>query len=338
MKVVIATRSRGGVAVWRWPEAASAQLRAAFPEAQFLDYNEPADEAPPTPARQAEAAAAFGDAEAVVAWQLDPALLALAPRLRWIHSPAAGVNQLLIPAVVNSELWLTNGASVHATVVAEHTLAMMLALARNLPAAIRQQTEARWDIAAWPGTVADVAGSRALILGMGHIGRALAPRLAACEVHVTGIRRRVDGPLPDGFEAMHTLEELPRLLPTSDWVVLALPNTAATQTVIGAPQLALLPPTARLLSVGRGPALDEQALAAALAAGRLAGAALDVFRTEPLPQDSPLWRAPGVLITPHVGASSPRAWDRQVAVLSRHLRRFLRGETPEPLVDKRLGY
>jgi len=341
MRVVIATKSRGSVAVWRWPDSATARLRAEFPEVKFVEYLGPSDTAPATPQEQAAAGAVFAAAEAVVAWQLDPALLAAAPRLRWIHSPAAAVNQLLSPELIARPIAVTNAASVHATIVAEHTAALLLALARGLPAAIRQQAEGRWDIAAWPDSVAAVAGTSALLLGMGHIGRALAVRLAAFEIQVIGVRRRppdADAALPPGCTALHTLADLPRLLPAADWVILALPNTAETQSVIGASELALMRPSAHLLSVGRGAALDEAALARALASGRLAGAGLDVFRHEPLPADSPLWRSPRVLITPHVGASSPGAWDRQVELLGRHLARFLSGATPEPLVDKRLGY
>ncbi|HEY7838739.1 MAG TPA: D-2-hydroxyacid dehydrogenase [Terriglobales bacterium] len=338
MRVVIATKSRGSVAVWRWPDAATARLRAEFPQVDFVEYSGPADAAPATPQEQATASAVFTTAAAVVAWQLDPALLAAAPQLRWIHSPAAAVNQLLSPELIARPIAVTNAASVHATVVAEHTAALLLALARGLPAAVRQQTEGRWDIAAWPDIVADVAGTSALLLGMGHIGRALAVRLAAFDIRVVGVRRGLGGVLPAGCAAMHTLADLPRLLPEADWIILALPNTAETQTVIGAPQFALMRPSARLLSVGRGAALDEAALARALASGTLAGAGLDVFRHEPLPASSPLWRSPRMLITPHVGASSPGAWDRQVALLEHHLRRFLAGATPEPLVDKHLGY
>lgn len=338
MKVIMATQSRGGVAVWRWPDAATAQLRAEFPQVEFVEYGGNADEAPVTAAQKAAATATFADADAVVAWQFDPALLALAPRLRWIHSPAAGVTPLLSPQLVASSIVLTNGVSVHAAIVAEHSMAMLLAMARNLPLAVRQQAATHWDIAAWPGSVAAVGGSHALILGMGHIGRALAVRMAAFDMHVVGVRRHRGGPLPPGCAALHTLEDLPQLLPAADWLVLALPDTAATQSVIGAPQLARMRPTARLISVGRGTALDEAALAQALHAGRLAGAGLDVFRHEPLPVDSPLWHAPGVLITPHVGASSPAAWDRQVELLARHLRDFLAGAPLKPLVDKRAGY
>ena len=170
-----------------------------------------------------------------------------------------------------------------------------------------------------------------------RIGRELAPRLAAMEMHVIGVRRHPERPAPSCAE-MHSPAALVGLLPRADWLILALPATPATDRLVGAEQLSLLPPHAVVVNLGRGPALDEAALAAALTAGRLAGAALDVFEHEPLAPDSPLWSAPGCLITPHVAAAVPDTWQRQTELVSAHLRRFLAGEPLEPLVDKQRGY
>ncbi len=333
---MIATRSRTGVAVWRWPDWATQHLRDTFPALTVVEYPHPAAEPPP----DAAAAAIFADADVVVAWQLHSELVRAAPRLRWVHSPAAAVHQLLSPELIASPAVLTNGVSVHAATVAEHTLALLLALARDVPRMVRQQAAGRWEIAAWPGVVADLQDSTAVIVGMGHIGRALAPALKALGVTVAGVRRRVEpgAALPPGFDEAHPVEALDALLPRAHFLVLAVPETPETHALIAAPQLARLPPGARLISVGRGSALDETALLDALNAGHLGGAALDVFLTEPIPPGSPLWACDRLLISPHVGAATPASWQRQIACLDQHLRRFLAGEPLAPLVEKRRGY
>lgn len=335
-RVVIAMRSANPAGIWHWPESATAQLARAFPEVEFCAYPRPID-APLNDAQAAADAQLFRDADAVIAWRLDPRLMRGAARLRWIHCPSAAVHQLLTPELIQSPIVVTNGAAVHAATVAEHGLALMLALARGLPQACADQAARRWRPQPWLGSLRRLGGATALLLGMGRIGRALAPRLAALGMHVLGVRRHPELPLP-GVAEMHAPEALDALLPRADWLILALPATPATDRIVGAPQLARLPPHAGVVNLGRGPALDEAALAAALHAGRLAGAALDVFEHEPLAADSPLWSAPGCLLTPHVAAAVPDTWQRQTDLVSAHLRRFLAGQPLEPLVDKQTGY
>ncbi|HET9784630.1 MAG TPA: D-2-hydroxyacid dehydrogenase [Terriglobales bacterium] len=335
-RVVIAMRSANPAGIWHWPESATAQLARTFPEVAFCAYPRPID----VPLSDAEAAAdaeLFRDADAVIAWRLDPRLYRRAQRLRWIHCPSAAVHQLLTPELIQSPIVITNGASVHAATVAEHGLALVLALARGLPQAFADQSARRWRPQPWLGGLRRLGGATALLLGMGRIGRELAPRLAALEMHVLGVRRHPERP-QRGVAEMHRPEALDELLPRADWLILALPATPATDRIVGAPQLARLPPHAVVVNLGRGPALDEAALASALHAGRLAGAALDVFAHEPLAPDSPLWSAPGCLLTPHVAAAVPDTWQRQTELVGAHLRRFLAGEPLEPLVDKHRGY
>lgn len=336
VRVVIAMRSANPAGIWHWPESATAQLAREFPEVEFCGYPRPID-APLDEAAAAAGAELFRDADAAIAWRLDPRLYRGSERLRWIHCPSAAVHQLLTPELIRSPIVVTNGASVHAATVAEHGLAMMLALARGLPQACADQAARRWRPQPWLGGLRRLGGATALLLGMGRIGRALAPRLAAMEMHVIGVRRHPERPAP-GCAEMHAPAALDGLLPRADWLILALPATPTTDRLLGADQLALLPPHALVVNLGRGPALDEAALAAALNAGRLAGAALDVFEHEPLAPDSPLWSAPGCLITPHVAAAVPDTWQRQTELVSAHLRRFLAGEPLEPLVDKQRGY
>ncbi|MGH9467630.1 MAG: NAD(P)-dependent oxidoreductase [Terriglobales bacterium] len=221
--------------------------------------------------------------------------------------------------------------------VAEHGVALLLALARGLPQAFADQAAARWQPDPWLPQLRRLAGSTVVVAGLGHIGRELAPRLSALGMTVLGVRRRAEVAVP-GCYAVYPDTQLEELLPRADALILALPELPSTAARVGAAQLALLPRHAFLLNLGRGGALDASALSAALHAGRLGGAALDVFASEPLPADSPLWRCPRLIITPHVAAAVPDTWDLQAALVARHLRRFLSGQQPEPLVDKSRGY
>ncbi|MGH9415031.1 MAG: NAD(P)-dependent oxidoreductase [Terriglobales bacterium] len=335
-KLVIAMNSASPASIWRWPASATASLQAQFPEVEFVEYPRPVDQ-PATPRELDADAALFAEADAALAWRLDPRLLAVAPRLRWIHCPAAAVHQLLSPELRSSAIVVTNGASVHAETVAEHALALMLALARGLPQAAADQAARRWQPQPWLDQLSTLAGATALIAGMGHIGRALAPKLAALGMTVIGVRRR-PGQAVGGVSEMHPPEALETLLPRADYLVLALPATAATTARIGTAQLACLRPSARLVNIGRGTALDEHALEQALRERRLAAAAVDVLAEEPLAAASPLWRAPRLLITPHMAAFVPDTWQRQAGLVASHLRRFLAGEPLTPTVDKELGY
>lgn len=325
-------RGSNPATIWRWPESATARLREEFPQVEIAEYEAPSDLPPP-----AGAEAVWAGAEAAVAVRLHRELLQAAPRLGWVHCPSAAVHQLLTPELIASPAVVTNGAPVHAATVAEHAVALLLALLRGLPQALAQQAEQRWDAAALLAGMGELRGSVALIVGMGHIGSEVAKRLAAFEARVIGVRRR---PMHTaaGVAEMHPPEALLELLPRADHVVLALPATSATEAILGERELAAMRPGARLVNVGRGAAIEEAALAAALRRGHLAGAALDVARREPLPPASPLWTAPRLLLTPHVAAVNPRVWERQAEIIARHLRRWLAGERPHPLVDKQRGY
>ncbi|MGH9393203.1 MAG: D-2-hydroxyacid dehydrogenase [Terriglobales bacterium] len=335
-KLVIAMHSASPASIWHWPDSATARLQAAFPEVEFTHYPRAIDQ-PASAGELAADAALFADADAVIAWRLAPRLFRDAPRLRWIHCPAAAVHQLLTPELVASEIVVTNGASVHAGLVSEHALALLLALARGLPQAMADQHARRWAPQPWLDRLATLEGATVLLLGLGHIGRALAPKLAAQGATVLGVRRHPERAV-FGCAEIHPPAALEALLPRADFVVLALPDLPSTQRLIAAPQLARLRATAMLVNVGRGTAVDECALAEALASGRLAAAALDVFAAEPLPADSPLWSAPHCLVTPHTAAYAPKSWDRQAELVAIHLRHFLTGEPLAPQVNKRSGY
>ena len=242
-----------------------------------------------------------------------------APGLRWLHSFAAGVDHPWFQSLLARGIRLTNSPGASAVPIAHTVLLYLLALSRDLPAWLRDQAAARWS----PRDVEDLSGARIAVLGMGPIGAEIARLAAAFGMRVTGFRRA-----PAGDEPCETLAmaELDRVLPELDWLVLALPLTAETQRVLDARRIALLPKHARVVNVGRGPLVDEAALAAALTEGRIAGAALDVFEVEPLPAESPLWRLPNVIVTPHSSGTTPGNQVRSAELFVANVARWVRGE------------
>ncbi|MCS7173578.1 MAG: D-2-hydroxyacid dehydrogenase [Armatimonadetes bacterium] len=271
------------------------------------------------------------EAEVWVGWDLPEEALERADRLRWVHSTAAGVENLL-PKLAGRGLLLTNSRGIHAIPMAEHVLGCLLVFARNLHLAFRHQLHRRWQ----PEPGGELWGATVGILGLGAIGQEVARRCRAFGARIVGLRR-VPAPVP-GVEEVYGPEGLETVLRVSDYVVLALPLTPQTRGLLGARELGWMRPGAVLVNVGRGALVDERALVEALRAGRLRGAALDVFETEPLPPDHPLWDLPNVLITPHISGNSPRYMDRAIPLFCENLRRYLRGEGLRNVVDPELGY
>ena len=262
------------------------------------------------------------------------------PRLRWMHTGTAGVASLLYPEMLQSDVVLTNSAGIHAPAMAETVLGMILHFARGLDHAVRAQAVRRWDpdpFSNRPGAIAEVDGATLGILGLGGTGLELARRARALGMNVIALRRS-GRPAPVAIELVTGPGALPRLLASSDYVVLALPSTPATRGILDAPAIAAIKPGAVVINVARGDVLDEDALIRALASGALRGAGLDVFREEPLPSDSPLWQLPNVLITPHVSATTSRFWTRQVDLIRDNVGRYLSGRALRNVVDKKRGY
>jgi phosphoglycerate dehydrogenase-like enzyme len=259
-------------------------------------------------------------------------------RLRWAHSAAAGVGGSLHPAMLASDVVLTNSAGIHAPPIAETVIAMALYFARGLDFAVHAQARREWfkpPFEAADTPVRELAGLTLGVLGLGGIGVEVARRAGALGMRVLATRRT---PAPAGVELLSGEDALERLLEQSDFLVIAVPETPATRGLIGRAQLERLPPGAVLINVARGGVLDEDALVELLRAGRLRGAALDVFHHEPLPADSPLWTLPNVLVTPHVSATSTRFWRRETDLILSNLRRYLAGEPLLNRVDKAAGY
>ena len=265
------------------------------------------------------------DAEIVIAWSIRPEQIASAKKLRWIHSPAAAVHQLIFPELVNSEIVLTNAREVHGPVVAEHVIALIFALAKKIPGAVRLQEKHVWgQQILWNELprVREVAGATVGLIGLGNIGRAVAKSAKALGMRVIAVREHPEKG-SEGADAVFGPAQIDEVFRQADYVVLAAPVTESTKAIANAERLALMKPDACLINVGRGPLVDEAALVAALREKKIGGAALDVFPKEPLAADSPLWDVPNLLITPHTAALTDKLWERHYALFSENLRRYL---------------
>lgn len=245
--------------------------------------------------------------------------LAKARELRWLHSFSAGVDHPWFGQLLARGIRVTHSSGASAVPIAHTVMLYLLALSRDL----RSWEEARSRRAWEPHDFADLQGQRLGILGMGPIGRSVAGLGMAFGMETVGMTRR-----PRGDEPCETwpLSRLEALLARTDWLVLALPLTDETRGILSAARLACLPPGARLVNVGRGDLVDEAALVAALRSGRLAGAGLDVFATEPLPPESPLWEMRHVIVTPHAAGSTPANHGRATRIFIENLLRWRRGE------------
>ena len=282
----------------------------------------------------------IGDAEIVVAWSIRPEQIAAAKKLRWIHSPAAAVHQLIFPELVNSDIILTNAREVHGPVVAEHVIALIFALAKKIPSSVRLQEKHVWgQQILWDELprVREVAGATLGLIGLGSIGGAVAKSAKALGMRVIAVREHPEKG-SEGADAVFGPAQIDEVFRQSDYVVLAAPVTTSTKAIANAERLALMKDDACLINVARGPLVDETALSAALRGEKIGGAALDVFPKEPLAADSPLWDVPNLLITPHTAALSEKLWERHYALFSENLRRHLAGQPLLAAVDKWKGY
>ncbi|MCX8101513.1 MAG: D-2-hydroxyacid dehydrogenase [Geminicoccaceae bacterium] len=273
--------------------------------------------------------AVIGEVEVLVIsglWR--DALLERAPRLRFVQSISAGTDQYDKAALRARGIRLASAAGVNANAVAEHALALLLALTRLVPEAVRNQ-----DRRVWRGMIGELdrreqelAGKTLLLVGLGRIGARIAALARAFGMRVVAVRRDPAAGAA-GAEEVHGLAALDRLLPEADLLVLACPLTPETENLIDARRLALLKPGALFVNVARGRCVVEEALLDALRSGRIAAAAIDVAREEPLPADSPLWTAPNLLITPHSAGETRAYEDRVLDLLLENLDRLRRGES-----------
>ena len=266
-----------------------------------------------------------GSTDLVGAW---PA----AARVRWVQGVGAGIDRLLFPALVESDVVLTNAHGMFDITMGEYAMALILASAKQLKRSIEMQQRREWVYR----PLRRVAETRLLVVGAGPTGRAIARAGGALGMRaiVVGRTARED---PE-FGRIEAAESLVALLPDADWVVVSVPLTPGTRGLIGPREFAAMKAGAVFVNVGRGPVVDEGALIEALRDGRLGGAGLDVFEHEPLPADSPLWEMPNVIISSHVAGDYPGYEDELVALFGENLSRYRAGQPLLNVVDKRLGY
>ncbi len=274
------------------------------------------------------------DAEIVFAGHFSDALWKNARRLKWVQSGGAGIERFMTPDFIASSIVLTNAAGVYAIPIADHVMAFVLHFCRGFNRMLRNQIGRHWSHDTEPDELIDKTIG---IVGLGGIGTEVARRAKAFGMRVIATRRRPE--LPSEFaDEVRGADDLHWLLAESDYVALCSALTQNTHKLIGEEELGKMKAAAYIINIGRGGLIDEPALIAALKAGIIAGAGLDVFAEEPLPIGSPLWEMPQVLVTPHASGSSPRSHERLMDLFSENVRRYAAGEPLLNVVDKGEGY
>lgn len=328
MKLVIALHNEKHP-YWSFPEHRVDELRREFPELRIV-FVKAAD----------DLAREIVDADIAYLYRITLELFNAARQLRWVHIPSAGVDQLLIPEVLASNIVITNSSGGNSIAVAEQVIGYMLAFTRRLVDAVLYQKEKVWSSGLiWSSEppLEELYGKTLGIVGLGSIGKEVARRAGAFGMRVLATRKDVS----KGGEHIDLLLPADKphdLLEASDFVLLSLPLTKLGGQVLGAEELRRMKKTAFLINISRGRLVDEEALIKALGDKQLAGAALDVFRKEPLSPESPLWNMPNVIITPHNAGLSVRLWDHLIELFKENVKKFLRGEPLRNVVDKQLGY
>jgi phosphoglycerate dehydrogenase-like enzyme len=327
MHVLIAIHHR--VQAWTIQPAHVEALRRRFPHTTFLHAT--TREADIDLARTADVAFALA---------LPKEAVANAARLKWVHCSGHAVGHFPLSELAARAITVTNSRGVQAIPIAEHVMACILALARRLPQTMRDQQERLWRPNDLIGTVSPwlLSGRTLAVIGVGTIGEALAARAKAFGIRVVGVRRHPERGRPAGFDEVLGPVDMGRLLGLADIVVVAAPLTAETNLLLDADAITKLKPGAIVVNIARGQLVDEDALAAALLKGRLGGAALDVFTTEPLPANSPFWSLPNVIVTPHNSGFRAGHFDAVIDLFSDNLTRFERGDQLLNVVDLDAGY
>jgi phosphoglycerate dehydrogenase-like enzyme len=327
VKLLIALHHRFDL--WQMPAWFSDRLRCEFPQLEVVhlpNYDRVTEE--------------IADADIAISWSLRGEQIKAAKKLRWIHSTAAAVHQLMTPELRTSDIVVTNARDVHGPVVAEHAIALAFALAKRLPQAVKYQQQQHWaQQELWNAAPRprELNGATMVIVGLGGIGKPLAQLAKSLGMRVVGVREHPERG-SEIADTVYRFDELDRALSEGDFIVLAVPVTPKTYHLMNAARLAQLKPEAYLINVGRGVLIDEDALVEALQARRFAGAALDVTTQEPLPQESPLWQMENAFITPHIAGLTERMWQRHYEHYTENLRRYLAGEPLLWVVDKERGY
>jgi len=330
-------------AAWRITPDAAAAIRRAFGRAwDVVEIGVATDSDGDGSGGSPEAVKAVAGAEVYLGYGVSRAVArAGAGTLRWAHSGSAGVGSAITPELRATGAVLTNSAGVHAEPIADWVLAAIGYFFRGLNAAVKAQHDRRWakdDFCNGSTFLREMTGARVGIIGLGGIGGAVTRRCLGLGMEVRAVRRRRSRGKPKGVRWVGGPREVVRLAGTSDVLVIAAPHTASTGALVDESVLAALPGRALVVNVARGALLDETALLRHLDSGHLAGAALDVFQTEPLPPDHRLWAHPNVLINPHSSDVTDRFWARETALIAENVARYRSGRPLRNVVDLNAGY
>lgn len=281
----------------------------------------------------------IGQADILFGGRLSPEQWGKAKQLRWIHVPWAGVNSLLeVEAIRHSDIPITNASGVMSDAVADQVMAYILMLARDLPRQMRARQDRQWLEYATESPRRQILRGRTLgILGYGAIGSGVAQRARAFGMRVAVMRHNTAN-MPPEVDLLVGPEGLPQMLETSDYLVVALPLSRETRGLLGEKEFRRMKQSAYLINIARGPVVQEEALIEALRSGEIAGAALDVFEKEPLPEGSPLWEMENVILTPHSSGGFQGFWDATVDLFLDNLGRFLNGQPLRNRVQPERGY
>jgi phosphoglycerate dehydrogenase-like enzyme len=282
-------------------------------------------------------------ADVLLAWGLPADRTAEATKLKWLQTVSAGVDRVDQQTLKERGILLTNSSGIHATNIAEHVLSLMFAFARRLPDHFGSQRQHVWNRTGEPAIagsppVFELAGQTLFVVGMGHIGEAVARKAKGLDMRVVGAVRRADKTRATYADEVIMQSALRSRIGEADHVAICMPLTNDTRGMFDATMLAAMKEGSFLYNIGRGAIVDQEALYEQLASGRLGGAGLDVTSPEPLPSDNPLWAFGNVIITPHVSGGSPKLWERGVDLWIENIRRYTNGEPLLNLVDLDAGY
>lgn len=278
----------------------------------------------------------LADCEALMGY-FPPDKMKELPLLRWVQTPAAGVEKLCGDIYANPDVVLTNCSGAFGVAIAEYMLTGLLMLMRNMPAYLENQHQHLWKCI---GTCGSIYGSTITVVGMGDIGTRFAERAKAMGAHIRGVRRNVNGENPACYDEVYATAQLADAVRDVDAVVMCLPGTAATTKVINTEVFAAMSPRTIVVNCGRGYTVDQDAMIAALQEGRIAGAVLDVAAVEPMPADCPLWDMPNVIVTPHISGhdDDPVNIQFMYAIFKENMQRFIAGEPLTHVVNRSRGY
>ena len=285
-----------------------------------------------------DVAGAVAEAEAILHWSGSREMLRqvflASPKVRWVHTRNAGLDNLLFPELIQSPIPLTNGSGVFSQSLGEFALAAILYFAKDFPRILRNQQAQRWE----QFDMHEISSQTVGIVGYGDIGRAVATRAKAMGMKVLALKRHAPAggdPLIDQFYAPPQIHDM---LASCDYVVVAAPLTSETRHMISDAEFAAMKTSAVLINVGRGPVVDQAALVRALAEKQIRGAGLDVFEHEPIPAGDPIWSLDNVLISPHTADHTTTWLDEAMQFFVEQYKRFCNGQPLKNVVNKQLGY